>query len=170
MQDPRIRDILHKGMRPLRLLWIAMLASLAAYILVCHIMSHEFISTVRFVSHIDAMRQILYLIALITILSAYPVRKVLLRPRTAHLAGLSFDNIPREHVDSAIHRYTTAVTVSLAMAESSALYGLVLFMLGDTFRTLYGFTGISIAAMIIYHPKMSELEHSTFNNGFGSSC
>jgi hypothetical protein len=54
--------------------------------------------------------------------------------------------------------YTTAVIVSLALCDSIGLFGLVLFMLGDSFPTLHVFIGISALAMYFYRPKREELE------------
>ncbi len=50
------------------------------------------------------------------------------------------------------------MVVSLALSESIGIYGFVLFLLGDGFRTLYIFIGISALAMFFYRPKREELE------------
>jgi len=59
---------------------------------------------------------------------------------------------------SPIAKYATAMVVSLALSESIGIYGFVLFLLGDNFRTLYIFVGISALAMLFYRPKREELE------------
>lgn len=51
-----------------------------------------------------------------------------------------------------------ALMVSLALSESIAIYGLVLFFLGDDYQSLYLFVGISAIAMFFYRPKKEELE------------
>jgi len=48
--------------------------------------------------------------------------------------------------------------VSLALSESIGIYGLVLFLLGDSFQTLYIFISISALAMFFYRPKREDLE------------
>ncbi|MBU2499127.1 MAG: hypothetical protein KKE57_09510 [Proteobacteria bacterium] len=48
--------------------------------------------------------------------------------------------------------------ISLALSESIGIYGLVLFFLGDSLRTLYTFIGISALAIIYHRPKREELE------------
>jgi hypothetical protein len=50
------------------------------------------------------------------------------------------------------------MVASLALSESIGVYGLVLFFLGESFRTLYIFIGISALAMLLYRPKREELE------------
>ena len=54
-------------------------------------------------------------------------------------------------------RYTPAVVISLAISESIAIFGLVLFILGDDFQTLYIFLVVSAIAMIFHRPKNEEL-------------
>ena len=51
-----------------------------------------------------------------------------------------------------------AMIVSLALSESIGVYGLVLFLIGDSFQTLYIFIGISVVAMFFYRPKREDLE------------
>lgn len=48
--------------------------------------------------------------------------------------------------------------VTLAIAESVAIYGLLLLFLGKDFQSLYIFTAVSAAAMIVHRPKMDEVE------------
>jgi len=50
------------------------------------------------------------------------------------------------------------MVISLALSESIGLYGFVLFLLGDGFRTLYIFVGISALALFFYRPKREEIE------------
>jgi hypothetical protein len=57
-----------------------------------------------------------------------------------------------------VGKYTTFVIVSLALSESIGIYGFVLFLLGDSFQTLYTFIAVSALAMIFYRPKRKELE------------
>jgi hypothetical protein len=59
---------------------------------------------------------------------------------------------------SSIGKYAVAMVVSLALSESIGVYGLVLFFLGESFRTLYIFIGISALAIFLYRPKREELE------------
>ena len=57
----------------------------------------------------------------------------------------------------ALARYTTAVIISLALSECIGIYGLVLFLLGDEYQTLYIFIGAAAAAMFYFRPKREEL-------------
>lgn len=71
---------------------------------------------------------------------------------------MSLKSSLRSDQPSFLAKYTTAVIVSLVLSESIGIYGFVLFLLGDDFRTLYIFIGISALAMFFYRPKREELE------------
>lgn len=49
--------------------------------------------------------------------------------------------------------------VTLALSESIAIYGLVLFLIGKDPMDLYLLILISAAAMLIYRPKKEEVIH-----------
>lgn len=53
-------------------------------------------------------------------------------------------------------RYFTTVVVSLLMAEGIAVFGVLLYMLGDEFYTLLIFCLLSLLAMLLYRPKIDE--------------
>ena len=57
-----------------------------------------------------------------------------------------------------VGQYIPAVITTLALAESIGIYGLLLFLLGGDFKTLYTFIIVSALAMIFYRPKREELE------------
>lgn len=53
-------------------------------------------------------------------------------------------------------RYLTAVIVSTVLVESIGVLGIILFLLGDGFNTLYIFTGLAALGFALYRPKPSE--------------
>ena len=55
-------------------------------------------------------------------------------------------------------RYLLTVIVSMSLVESVGVFGLVMFMLGDDFNTLYIFTGLSALGLFLYRPKLDEYE------------
>ena len=65
--------------------------------------------------------------------------------------------VPKQYSTPALGKYTTVSIVSWALAESVAIYGLLLFLLGGSFKDLYLFVAVALAVMIYYRPKMSEL-------------
>ena len=53
-------------------------------------------------------------------------------------------------------RYLVTVIVSMALVEVVGVFGLVMFVLGDGFNTLYIFTGLSALGLFLYRPKVDE--------------
>ena len=59
-------------------------------------------------------------------------------------------------INEAKKRYLVTVIVSMSLVESVAIFGFVMFILGDGFNTLYIFTGLSALGLILYRPKVNE--------------
>lgn len=53
-------------------------------------------------------------------------------------------------------RYLTPVIVSMVLVENIGLLGVVLFLFGDGYNTLYIFAGLAVLGFILYRPKPSE--------------
>ena len=158
MQNKESQVSLGGAMGSLWLVWLAMLGSLFIYIIVCHVLGDQIRGNIRPDFSIGLLKKILYGIAVAEFFIAYYVRNLMLsarfkngklnsRPRSTTV-GRSPDEI----------KYMSAIVVSLAISESIGIYGLVLFLLGDEFQTLYNFIAISAVAMILFRPKLEEFE------------
>lgn len=53
-------------------------------------------------------------------------------------------------------RYLLTIIISMTIAESIGIYGFVMYVLGDSYNTLYIFIGLSALAMFLYRPKIEE--------------
>jgi hypothetical protein len=53
-------------------------------------------------------------------------------------------------------RYLTTVIVSMVLVENIGILGIILFLLGDGYNTLYIFTGLAALGFVLYRPKPSE--------------
>lgn len=131
------------------ILWVilgTMVSTLAVYIFLCHYLGDELrVST-------DGgppilIRTILYAVSIVTFPLINLLRHIMLRLNQTMPGGTS-----------ARARYFTTVLVSLGLAETMGVYGLVLFLLGDDLNTLYIFSFLSVLAMILYGPKSDEYE------------
>jgi hypothetical protein len=91
------------------------------------------------------MRSILYIIAILTFPLINLIRHIMLRLN---------QTMPGD--TPARIRYLTTVLVSLSLAESLGIYGLVLFLLGDEVNYLYIFSLLAVLAMVLYRPKERE--------------
>lgn len=142
----------------IRIIWVGLSASLFIYLFICHVLGDEVRRTVGPNFPLDLMRNILYGVAIFTLFLTHFLRKFMLTGRSAGSEPMSSESPSLSNQPLFLGKYTTAMIVSLALSESIGIYGLVLFLLGDSFQTLYIFISISALAMFFYRPKREDLE------------
>ncbi len=91
------------------------------------------------------VRTILYGVAIVT----FPITNLL-----RHIMVRLNQTMPGDAPANA--RYLSTVLVSLSLAESLGIYGLILFILGDNYNSLYIFSLLSLLALFLYRPKLDE--------------
>ncbi len=139
-----------RGLMTMKIIWSAMLMSLAVYLVVGLVVAPNMPST--FTGDTFAtLRMALYLLGIATLIAARYIRKLILG-REGRSVGPA-----QAQPSSLMAIYTSAVIASLAMCESVGIYGLVLFFLGRNSTDLYLLLGISAAAMVYYRPRKEEL-------------
>lgn len=158
MVEAQEKEAINKGMLTLWVIWGAMLVTLFFYIVACLILGEGFGRVEGSDLPIGLLRKILAGIGVVVLLVAYLMRRSMLsnqrvipRPKPVERTA-GWNTIPY------VAKYVAAVIVSLAMSESIGIYGFVLFLLGDSFQTLYTFIAVSALAMVFYRPKKEELE------------
>lgn len=129
------------------ILWVilgTMVATMGVYIFLCLYLGDELrVWTDR--GPPILIRTILYAVSIATFPIINLIRHIMLRLN---------QTMPGD--TSARIRYYTTVLVSLGLAETMGVYGLVLYILGDNLNTLYIFCFLSVLAMILYGPKLDE--------------
>jgi len=95
----------------------------------------------------ELLRTIFYVVAIITLPMTNLLRHIQLRLN---------QTMPGNK--SAKSRYLVTVLVSMASVEMIGAFGLVMFLLGDGFNTLYIFTIVAALGIFLYRPKMVEYE------------
>jgi len=93
------------------------------------------------------LRTILYIAAIVTMPVTNLIRHIQLRLN---------QTMPGDK--SAKSRYLLTVIVSMTLIESIGAYGLIMYLLGDGYNTLYIFTIVSALGMFLYRPKVDEYE------------
>ena len=139
-------ETLQKHFKVIRIIWIAMLASLAVYLVVCQLAGDAIRQGVGNDVPLDLMRRILIGIAVAELLLIDVIRKRTLKPRR---------NVAPEAV---IQRYSVTSLISCAIAESIGIFGMVLYFLGESDIYLYFLIAISAMTMVYYRPKFETLE------------
>jgi hypothetical protein len=140
------------------ILWGAIFGSLFIYLFVCHQFGDGIRRSASPNMPLDLMRNVLYGVSILTLIGTRFLRKFMLAGRSDGSGPMSLKPASPSNQSSLIGKYAVAMMVSLALSESIGIYGLVLFLLGDDFRILYIFIGISALAMFLYRPKREELE------------
>lgn len=155
MLGPEEKESIEKGFLAILIIWGAMLASLAVYLLIAHVAGDQIREAQKSEIPISLLKNILFGMAAAELLLAYYLRKKMLRGGA--VKAPPEDTPLTSDQSKALARYSTAVLVSLAICESIGIYGLLLFFLGDEYQTLYILVGVAAAAMCFFRPKRDEL-------------
>ncbi|HEY8159917.1 MAG TPA: hypothetical protein VIF10_14560 [Methylobacter sp.] len=128
-----------------------MLATLAAYLIACHTLGEQLQQPLPEDRRM-MLRTIFYVIAIVTFPLTNLIRHVQLRLNQT----MPISSAVHDVASVAKSRYLVTVIVSMALVEVVGVFGLVMFMLGDGFNTLYIFTGLSALGLFLYRPKADE--------------
>ena len=158
MMESGERPKLSDQFKVMWIIWGAMIASLLIYVLLCHFLGEEIRSNIKTRLDIKLLRNILFVVAACELGFIYYIRKIMLSIRGAGSESTPVQQESVVELSSYSGKYITAMIVSLALADSIGIYGLVLYLLGDNFQTLYIFIGISGVTMFYYRPKMEDFE------------
>ncbi|WP_432743402.1 hypothetical protein ABXJ76_01410 [Methylobacter sp. G7] len=128
-----------------------MFTMLAAYIIVCHTIGEQLRQPLPEAQRV-LIRTVLYIVAIATFPLTNLIRHIQLRLN---------QTMPHAHatqgaVALAKNRYLATVIVSMSLIEVVGVFGLLMFVLGDGFNTLYIFTGLSALGLFLYRPKLDE--------------
>ncbi len=120
------------------------LTTVAAYLIFCHVAGEPWRIHLPEDQRV-LIRTLFYVLAII----GFPVTNLL-----RHIQLRLNQTMPGPK--PAKQRYLLTVIVSMGLAETVALMGLVIFLLGDDYNTLYIFTALSVLAVFLYRPKADE--------------
>ncbi|MGR9086226.1 MAG: hypothetical protein ACU841_04030 [Gammaproteobacteria bacterium] len=91
------------------------------------------------------IRSVFYAVAIILFPLTNLIRHVMVRLNQT----MPGDKPPKQ-------RYLTTILVTLLLMESVGIMGLVIFLLGDDFNTLYIFSVLVFLGLYLYRPKLDE--------------
>ena len=146
------------GLLTFWIIWAAIFGSLFIYAFICHQVGVNIQQDIGPNFPLDLMKNVLYGVAISTLILTHFLRKFLLAGRSSGPESISLNPPTPSSQSSPMGKYGVAMLASLALSESIGVYGLVLFFVGESFRTLYTFLGISALAMFLYRPKREEVE------------
>lgn len=117
------------------------LMSLMALLVICHIYADTIQIGLDEQQRI-IIRTVLYVVAILTFPVLKFTRHVMLRLQRNKKSPKS--------------RYLLAITVTMVISESIGIYGFVMYVLGDSYNTLYILTMLSALAMFLHKPDKEE--------------
>jgi len=158
MLEPKESKAIDKGVRTLWVIWAAMLGSLLIYIFISHQLGEGFKGTGASNVPLGLLRNIFFGVAAADLIVSYYLRRFTLKGRTRAAGVTAARGLFAQKQPAFVSQYSAAVIVTLALSESIGIYGLVLFLLGGGFKTLYIFIAVSALAMVFYRPKREEME------------
>ena len=149
---------IEKGLLTLWIIWAGIMGSLLIYVFICHQFGDQIRRDINPNFPLPLMRNILYGIGIITLFLTHFLKRFMLGGTFSGTLSKPSRSDQHSNQPPFLAKYSTALIVSLALSESIGIYGLVLFLLGDSFQTLYIFIGISALAIYVHRPKREELE------------
>ncbi|MGZ8194776.1 MAG: hypothetical protein ACXWTH_04020 [Methylosarcina sp.] len=117
---------------------------LATYVVICHLFGEQFKQHLP-ESQREVLRTVFYTAAIIIFPLTNLIRHIMVRLNQTMPGATP----PKQ-------RYLTTIIVSISLIESVGVMGLVLFILGDDFNTLYIFSGLALLGLFLYRPKPDE--------------
>jgi hypothetical protein len=158
MMEAQDKAAIDKGMQTLWVIWAAMLVSLVIYIFVCLQLGEGLMDDEGAELPIGLLRKILLGVAAAELIMSYYLRQFMLKGRSSNAGENSARQSSTLNQPPFVSHYTVIVIISLALADSIGIYGLLLFLLGDSLQVFYTFIGISALAMVFYRPRREEME------------
>jgi hypothetical protein len=140
------------------IIWGAMMGSLVIYIVICNLIGDQIRQPIRPDFPLVLLRNIFFGIGIVELIAIHFIRKFILRKSSAGLGTGSTSQLSPQDLAKMYAKYTTAMINSLALCESIGIYGLILFVLGDSYQVMYTFMIISAAGMLYCRPKREEIE------------
>ncbi len=141
------------------IIWGALISALVIYLFMGHVLRPALGPQVSEGFPMDSLRMILMAVSALELFIIYYIRRSLLSPGPSGTITDRKGPKPVINRQLFLGKYTSVVIISNAIAESIGIYGLVLFLLGDTPQTLYLFIAVSAMAMVAFRPKRSEFDH-----------
>ncbi len=139
-------------MSDLVLPWIIvgmMSVMLAAYIVICHTLGEQLRQPLPEAQRV-LVRTVFYAVAIVTFPLTNLIRHIQLR------LNQTMPSSRTARGNAAKSRYLATIIVSMSLIEVVGIFGLIMFVLGDGFNTLYIFTGLSALGLFLYRPKADE--------------
>ncbi len=132
-----------------------MFTMLAAIPIVCHVLGATLQEPLPEAQRV-LFRTVFYVVAIVTFPLTNLIRHIQLRLNQTMPVDYKAIVNDESIVAQAKKRYLTTIIVSMSLIEVIGVFGLLMFIWGDGFNTLYIFTGLAALGLFLYRPKIEE--------------
>jgi hypothetical protein len=147
--DPTTQAEFEQQFRAVQVLYVAMMASLAGYLVIGLALGG---AAAADVSRPSPLIQIFYLVSLGLIVAAFSVKKLMIRPITATSSP--------EEVRRFVGSFRSSHLVTYALCEGIGVLGLVAFFVSGSRSQFINLLVVAFALMILFRPKRIEFPHA----------
>lgn len=158
MSEESKTESFEKGMLVTRIIWAAIFGSLFVYVVVCHVVAGGSFRNEISGLPLDLIKNILFGVSIIVLFLAYFIRRRIVSVKKGNSMNMPASPATPLNLAESLPKYTVAMIISCALSETVGIFGLVLFLLGDSFQNLYLFISVSAIALIYFRPKKEEIE------------
>ena len=155
--EPTLMKEAGQRFRILKIVWTAILMSLVLFLFICHFVRIPIELDQSADAAIEGLVYVFYALAVAQFFLAHFLRRALLSSKKPASATPSPEAQTVQTRQQILAKYSAAVIVSLAIAESIGILSLVLFFFTGNFQTLYILMVVSAVAIIYHRPKKEEL-------------
>ncbi len=142
------KEQFRKSIMMIWIIWVAMLGTLAIYFMIVRFFGNEIKSNISYDIPLKKLKDILIVVSAVGVALAFFLRRFM----------LTMQKSPSFEISQVAGKYASAVLVSLAISETIAIFGLILYMLGADLTTFHIFIAFSAMAMVYYRPKTEEIK------------
>jgi len=157
--EEKDRVEIDKELRSLWVLWVGNVGVLFAVVFICYVFGERIRENMNVRSDfpIGIFRTVLLVVGILSLVLAYFLRGHFLSERfkgfeKAYSKSGAYMNKP-----SYLLKYRSGIFLPTAISGSIAIYGFLLFILGDGFYTLWVVIIISAVGLLYHRPKREEI-------------
>jgi len=153
-QKKLLQDVMNKAW----IIWAAMFGSLAVIVIACYAMSDTLKLFALQDFSISLARNILLAVSAVLFVMTGNIRRFQMHGKSI-AQRIARRNRSESDINLILLKYMSVMIISLMLSEIIGIFGLLLFLLGQDFSSLYIFVAFSAVSMLINCPKSKEVQN-----------
>jgi len=150
--------IIRKVYRQSVIIAYAFFSALAAYVVIVEFIFNDIRVPESYSTIYTHLRTALMILTVAEIFLVFFVRNLILTGKTRMLFRKLGEYSPESKEIEMLRRLSTTSTITFAVWDSIAIYGLILYLLGQNKTDFYLLLGVAFCLMVFHFPKFSDWE------------